>query len=653
MKPPKRPRDSMPSAGAMRFRSRGLRFPALAAVLAAGLLAGCEMSAGRGGGTETESRVVAGRAVDADGSPAMRARVTLRPSDYLPDLISTEEVSKRVKDTVTDAQGRFNLGGLPAGDYRVEIAGAEARGSIHDFSLTFDEEGLQLATDTVKPRGSIAGSFAPDSEVQLTRFVQVFGVERLVKADPSGGFILYNLPEGVYDIRCSSLQPFRRDAVLRGVTVGSGKQTAIPPVRLEKEAKLGFSVDAQGLRIEGLDSTNPVILDNERWDNGVDNEYIWAKASLGSLDLRGNVVTNDFRSGQLTIAAQLEAGREERRLAGLAGLTRIPDLSAGAATRLRLPASGRVEDIMPAPSAGSDLIVAEARKATPEKPLLVVAGGPLTTVAQAYLTDPSIATRMVVAGIFTYSLQSDDTLANYLVAKRCRYMQWGRTYSWGGNPDTARIKEIPLSRMGERVRNYLSGATVKIAFGDMAPVAFLFRRGLWKNAQMVKVSAALEVQPASDITFDFLDIPLNANDWPQYNEEFYSTLGTPALYAPKPVPGLIEAEAYVGRAGVSAIPFDPGAGSAGVAFPAGSWTEYRVSAAAAGRFAVRVRYRSEAGGRMSIGLPNQPPLAESALPPSAAWTEAPLDSVALEAGATVLRVSSTSGKIDLIGFELR
>jgi hypothetical protein len=626
-------------------------------MLAALLVSGCfflnepdpvAITPGKGGGTETE-----GIAVNPDGSVAAYARVTMRPADYLQDLVSTEGGNPTRRDTVTDQFGRFSFESVPTGDYRIEIAGTEARGAVHDFTVANDSEGVKLATDTLKTRGSIHGGFVTDSDGQLTRFVQVFGMERLITADREGGFIIYNLPEGVYDIRCSSLQPFRRDAVRRNIQVFSGKQTDIASVQLEKEAKLTFSVDSVGLKIGGVDGSNPVIFDNERWDNGVDNEYVWTKASLGSFSLRGNIVTNDHRSAQPSIATQMAVGREELRLAQLSGLRNIPDLVAGAGERLVEPASGLIEDIKPKASAGSDLIVAEARKATPERPLVVVVGGPLTTVAQAYLTDPSIATRMVVTGVFSYSIQVADSLANYLVAKKCRFVQWGRTYSWNGKSDTTRSKEIPLTRMGEKVRNYLSGVSGKLSFGDMAPAAFLSQRSLWKTAQMVKVSAKLEVQTASDITFDFLDIPETANNWPGYTQEFYSTLADPKAYAPKPVPGVIPAEGYLGRSGVTAIAYDTALASGGVSYATGAWTEYRVEAVAAGKFAVVLHYRSGAGGRLSFGVSGRPAPAESDLAAVAKWSDANADSIALDSGITVLRVTATAGKFDLMGLDLK
>lgn len=627
--------------------SRALPFSAWMAVLAAACLGACEFLAGKGGGTETESKVVAGRVVDATGHPSVATRVILRPDDYLADPVSPV-VSRRIQETVTDAQGRFALRELPAGAYRVEFAGTGSEGSIRDFSLARDSQGLVLPVDTLKPWGSIAGSFAPDSEAQLSRFVQVYGMERLVKADRAGAFVLGDMPEGRHDIRCSSLQPFRREAVRRGVEALPGEQTTLDPVTLAKEAKLAFSIDSAGLHIEGLDSANPVIMDNERWDNGIENEYLWAKASLGALNLKGNIVTIDLRAGWNTVAEQTRRGEEEVADAKRAGLTGIPGMTPGAAARLSPAGSGRLENIAPQPSAGSDLIVAEARLATPEKPLLVVVGGPLTTVAQAWLTDPSIASRMVVVGIFSYSIQPQaDSLAMYLVAKKCRFLHWGRNYSWSGALDAPRLSDIPLSRMGERVRTFLAASPNQQSFGDLAPMAFLFRRGLWRKADMVKVTSTLEVQPASDITFDFLDVPPAANDWALYGEEFFSTLSNPRAYHAAVLPGRLPAEAMIGMAGVGRIAVDSSVGAAGSAFGAGNWADYKVSVAQAGDYRLTLRYRSTGGARLSIGMPGQGSPAEITLPASAAWNDATLDALPLQAGTYVLRLSGVSGSCNL------
>ncbi|MBN8417620.1 MAG: hypothetical protein J0L73_01745 [Verrucomicrobia bacterium] len=69
----------------------------------------------------------------------------------------------------------------------------------------------------------------------------------------------------------------------------------------------------------------------------------------------------------------------------------------------------------------------EARKATPEKPLLLICGGPLTTAANALLLAPDIASRIIVFNILVthYGYNGKDGWAAYIVAKQTRYVDWG------------------------------------------------------------------------------------------------------------------------------------------------------------------------------------------------------------------------------------
>lgn len=53
----------------------------------------------------------------------------------------------------------------------------------------------------------------------------------------------------------------------------------------------------------------------------------------------------------------------------------------------------------PVVSEGAKLIVAEAKKATPEKPLYLLFGGPLTDIASAWLMDPSISKNVILLWI--------------------------------------------------------------------------------------------------------------------------------------------------------------------------------------------------------------------------------------------------------------
>ena len=55
-----------------------------------------------------------------------------------------------------------------------------------------------------------------------------------------------------------------------------------------------YTVGPEGLRIEGVGTDNPLIYDNDWWSDTPDKNYLWAKASLGKADLRGNVVSRDL-----------------------------------------------------------------------------------------------------------------------------------------------------------------------------------------------------------------------------------------------------------------------------------------------------------------------------------------------------------------------
>lgn len=48
------------------------------------------------------------------------------------------------------------------------------------------------------------------------------------------------------------------------------------------------------VHIRGVGPDNPVLYDNDWWFDVFDNNYLWAQASLGKVDLRGNVVSRDM-----------------------------------------------------------------------------------------------------------------------------------------------------------------------------------------------------------------------------------------------------------------------------------------------------------------------------------------------------------------------
>ena len=141
---------------------------------------------------------------------------------------------------------------------------------------------------------------------------------------------------------------------------------------------LRYEVSPKGLLLENVSPDCPMIYDNDWWADTPDKNYLWAKASLGQADLRGNIVTRDMWDWQKGYLYTLQQGMEDARrsvaIARRSGLVSVPDPVPGCDQAFLRPQSGKIEDTRIIRSEGSDLIVAEARKAGVTKPLTGLCG---------------------------------------------------------------------------------------------------------------------------------------------------------------------------------------------------------------------------------------------------------------------------------------
>jgi hypothetical protein len=160
---------------------------------------------------------------------------------------------------------------------------------------------------------------------------------------------------------------------------------------------------SEGARsLSTVDNTNPFVYVNDQNDN-YNAELALAMASRGFFDLQGFLFSY---SGEPWLSRQqFQARREEyrthhmmvRERAVQSEFENLPPAEVGVVgDRHQRPSSGAVEDTSVVGSTGTDRIVNAARAASPDRPLVVAVGSDLCTVADAYLTDPSIAGRTVV-----------------------------------------------------------------------------------------------------------------------------------------------------------------------------------------------------------------------------------------------------------------
>ncbi len=300
----------------------------------------------------------------------------------------------------------------------------------------------------------------------------------------------------------------------------------------------------QGVMLKNVGPRNPIIYDNDWWFDVFDNNYLWSQASLGKADLRGNIVTLDMwdwqKGYQYKMQQCVDDAKKALKFARDSGLRNIPDLTLGSDRVLQRPASGLIEDTVAHPTPGSRLIVAEARKAAPDRPLLIVGGGALTTVANALLTDPDIAPNIVVFGLTVsyYGYNGKDGWSTYIVAKRAPLVEWATRSFWDKDsvftaPHFDVLPDNPFTQDMKRfIRTDLGRAN---QLGDGAPLVWLYSPKCWKGA---KVRKAVWRGPATDFveigdgeTGDALDIPKNLTDLEECRREFFRVLTDPDLFA--------------------------------------------------------------------------------------------------------------------------
>lgn len=208
-----------------------------------------------------------------------------------------------------------------------------------------------------------------------------------------------------------------------------------------------------------VSAANTFLLSNDGPTDNWQGEFAFLLAATG-LELTGLIVNDstawpDLESNVSGWQGMLEAASES-------GISGLPEPTPSSAPPLVRPSSGEVADTVPNSSKGAQLIVRAALEA-PHPPLVVITGGRLTDVADAYLVEPHIAERLVVvASLGQLSEQGAvmgipngemDPWADRIVAERLRYVQVSAYYDQLQDVPSARVSELPQNAFGEWIAN--------------------------------------------------------------------------------------------------------------------------------------------------------------------------------------------------------
>lgn len=287
-----------------------------------------------------------------------------------------------------------------------------------------------------------------------------------------------------------------RDAQADAWTLGMPPVDTLPP--LPKPA------DAGVVEPPFFGPANPVVYLNDYPRSVYTDAYIYALAANKEIQLRGVISSgNDCHcdNGDNYPISNTPATRTEWiRAAREAGFQNIPDNTDGTqGPALEEPSSRKPADTVRIGSAGTDLILREAKLATPERPLLLVVGTSLTTIADAYLADPSITKRVVIAALAGLSAESlddgnggSDRWATQLVVSSFRVFLFPSTLDVPYTPEARMMAEFPdtalrdlLLSAGYYKENYDSDGSPAVTVMLHAFVKSYQRRVLMEGLTMV------------------------------------------------------------------------------------------------------------------------------------------------------------------------
>ena len=206
-----------------------------------------------------------------------------------------------------------------------------------------------------------------------------------------------------------------------------------------------------------VDERNPVLLANDDVYDNWQGEYSILLANGGGPKLAGIVVSTSPPWPDLD--ANVAGWRDLVSAARDSGIRDVPDPIASIGAPLARPASGQFEATTPNRSEGARSILdASARLSLPYRPLVVVTGGRLTDVADAYLMDPTVTERVVVVSSLGSATDSGGTMgapngemdpwADAIVSARFRFVQVSAFYDQLADVPSSRLAELPDNPLG-------------------------------------------------------------------------------------------------------------------------------------------------------------------------------------------------------------
>ncbi|MBQ3153362.1 MAG: hypothetical protein IJB77_07900 [Bacteroidaceae bacterium] len=182
---------------------------------------------------------------------------------------------------------------------------------------------------------------------------------------------------------------------------------------------------------EGKKVNNPIIYDNDVYDDVFEDEWMYAMASLKKMKIAALIVTPVLTDGWVFSHPDwIKTAYESRDSALRSGIKEkyLPQITVGTEAESEKAGERKLSD-------GAHLyvkIINEQYKKNPGRPVIINIGGQAATLASAYCIDPSIADKCIVYYTDVRVYNGHYEWASKLVAKNFRVVSWGDDNWWRG-----------------------------------------------------------------------------------------------------------------------------------------------------------------------------------------------------------------------------
>lgn len=193
---------------------------------------------------------------------------------------------------------------------------------------------------------------------------------------------------------------------------------------------------------EGKRVKNPVIYDNDVYDDVFDDEWMYAMASLKKLQIAALIVTpvlTDF--WDFSHLDWIKTALDSRQLALKSGISEriLPPITIGTEAESEKAGEGKISD-------GARLyveLINKHHKRHPDRPMIVNIGGQSATLASAFCIDPGIADKCIVYYTDIKVYNGHYEWASKLVAKNFRVVSFGDKPWWIAKPTQDEWNVLP------------------------------------------------------------------------------------------------------------------------------------------------------------------------------------------------------------------